>query len=101
MALVGAGAIHYGDLLRVPLTTVSWNTREMGQQAARLLLERIDRKERKNGDRSPIHIQPELVVRESCGAATWSLTNKLIASFARLRLVKSHWLTNGVLAGSR
>jgi DNA-binding LacI/PurR family transcriptional regulator len=33
-ALVGAGNIHYGDMLRVPLTTVS-GPGEMGQEAAR------------------------------------------------------------------
>src|SRR5687768_18091329 len=27
IAIVGAGNIHYGDMLRVPLTTVSWSTR--------------------------------------------------------------------------
>ncbi|MFN0084786.1 MAG: LacI family DNA-binding transcriptional regulator [Blastocatellia bacterium] len=68
MALVGAGAIHYGDLLRVPLTTVNWDTQEMGRQAARLLLEMIDEKGGKNGPRQPVIIKPELVVRESCGA---------------------------------
>jgi LacI family transcriptional regulator len=67
VAIVGAGRIHYGDMLRVPLTTVSWSTIEMGQAAAQLLLETID-------DKSSLKIQqrvvkPELVVRKSCGAA--------------------------------
>jgi len=30
VAVVGAGAIHYGVLLRVPLTTVDWDLTEMG-----------------------------------------------------------------------
>ena len=42
VAIVGAGNIHYGDMLRVPLTTVSWSTAAMGQAAAELLLELID-----------------------------------------------------------
>ena len=29
VAIVGAGNIHYGDMLRVPLTTVSWSTAAM------------------------------------------------------------------------
>jgi LacI family transcriptional regulator len=67
LAIVGAGRIHYGDMLRVPLTTVSWSTLEMGQGAAQLLLETID-------DKSSPRIQqrvvkPELVVRKSCGAS--------------------------------
>ncbi|PWT93754.1 MAG: LacI family transcriptional regulator [Blastocatellia bacterium] len=66
VAIVGAGNIHYGDMLRVPLTTVSWSTSEMGHTAARLLLELID-----NGSenkRNQIVVAPELVVRQSCGA---------------------------------
>ena len=42
IAIVGAGNIHYGDVLRVPLTTVSWSCREMGQAAAKLLIEHIE-----------------------------------------------------------
>lgn len=67
VAIVGAGNIHYGDMLRVPLTTVSWSRSEMGQQAARLLIQLI------NGESQaakPQHIilPPELIVRTSCGA---------------------------------
>ena len=64
VAIVGAGNIHYGDMLRVPLTTVSWSTAAMGQAAAQLLLELIAGK---NKPRRVI-IPPELVVRRSCGA---------------------------------
>ena len=42
IAVVGAGNIHYGDMLSVPLTTVAWPTAEIGQQAARLLIEMIE-----------------------------------------------------------
>jgi LacI family transcriptional regulator len=66
IALVGAGNIHYSDMLRVPLTTVSWSRSEMGQQAARLLIQLI------NGEapatKKPIVLPPELIVRASCGA---------------------------------
>ena len=57
----------FGDMLRVPLTTVSWSTAAMGQAAAQLLLELID------GDNNApkfrtVTIPPELLIRRSCGA---------------------------------
>jgi len=68
VAIVGAGRIHYGDMLRVPLTTVSWSTLEMGQTAANLLLESITEKA-KPATRHVV-VKPELVIRQSCGART-------------------------------
>src|SRR5437867_868523 len=44
VAIVGAGDIAHGDLLRVPLTTVSWSRDQQGKEAARLLLDRLGRK---------------------------------------------------------
>jgi LacI family transcriptional regulator len=66
IAFVGAGNIHYGDMLRVPLTTVSWSKAEMGQAAASLLLQLIDAK--KTRRYRTITVAPELIVRQSCGA---------------------------------
>jgi len=66
VAFVGAGSIHYGDMLGVPLTTVSWSKAEMGQAAATLLLELIDGKKKTR----TIKIEPELIVRRSCGAGS-------------------------------
>ena len=63
VAFVGAGSIHYGDMLRVPLTTVSWSKAEMGQAAARLLLELIDGKKKNR----TVTVPPELLIRESSG----------------------------------
>jgi len=66
IAIVGGGNIHYGDMLSVPLTTIAWSTSEMGQAAARLL---IDLVEGKRGTKEQhIIVEPELVVRASCGA---------------------------------
>jgi len=42
IAVVGAGDIALGDLLRVPLTTISWSRDEQGKAAAKLLLERVE-----------------------------------------------------------
>jgi LacI family transcriptional regulator len=64
VAFVGAGSIHYGDMLRVPLTTIAWSTSAMGQAAAELLLELIRDKNKPRRPRK-ITIPPELVVRES------------------------------------
>lgn len=67
VAFVGAGSIHYGDMLRVPLTTVGWSTSAMGQAAAELLLDLIrDKNQSRKNQR--ITIPPALVVRRSCGA---------------------------------
>jgi LacI family transcriptional regulator len=66
VAIVGGGNIHYGDMLKVPLTTVAWSTSEMGQAAARLLIDLVEHKRRPKNQH--IIVEPELVVRESCGA---------------------------------
>ena len=65
VAVVGAGRIHYGDMLRVPLTTVSWSTAEMGQAAADLVLEAIDSDSSRPRQ---IIVKPELEIRSSCGS---------------------------------
>ncbi|HEV8428447.1 MAG TPA: LacI family DNA-binding transcriptional regulator [Pyrinomonadaceae bacterium] len=66
VAFVGAGSIHYGDMLRVPLTTVSWSKAEMGQAAASLLLELIDGEKKARRHRT-ITVPPELLIRQSSG----------------------------------
>jgi LacI family transcriptional regulator len=66
VALVGAGNIHYGDMLRVPLTTVSWSRVEMGQRAAQMLIQAVEGAAPAKPPQ--VVLQPELVVRESCGA---------------------------------
>jgi LacI family transcriptional regulator, galactose operon repressor len=63
IAVVGAGDIALGDLLRVPLTTVSWSRDEQGKRAAELLLDRIG-PEPSDTFRSVV-IPPQLVVRRS------------------------------------
>jgi LacI family transcriptional regulator len=66
IAIVGAGNIHYSDMLRVPLTTVSWSRSEMGEQAARLLIQLING-ESVVAEAENIILSPELIVRNSCG----------------------------------
>ena len=79
VALIGAGNIHYGAMLRVPLTTVSWSRSEMGRDAAQLLIELIEAK-------SPparvehVILEPELIIRDSCGARAVNKPTLRIAS---------------------
>lgn len=81
IAMVGAGNIHYGDMLRVPLTTVSWARAEMGEQAARLLIQLING-EPPAAKAQTVVLPPELVVRHSCGAKP--VTKASVGSAARL-----------------
>ena len=67
VAVVGGGNIHYGDMLKVPLTTVAWSKTEMGELAARLLIDLIDDKKRR-GKNAHLIVEPELIIRQSCGA---------------------------------
>jgi len=64
--VVGAGNVHYSDILRVPLSTIDLNSALIGRQAAELLLELLDTKE----PRPPrtILVPFELVPRESSKA---------------------------------
>ena len=67
LAVVGAGDVAHGDLLRVPLTTVTWSREEMGRQAAQLILDQIET--RPDGPFRRVVVPPTLRVRASCGAA--------------------------------
>jgi LacI family transcriptional regulator len=67
IAVVGAGDIAHGDLLKVPLTTISWSRAELGREAAELLLNPLE-----GGTDEPprrVIIPPQLVIRESCGGS--------------------------------
>jgi LacI family transcriptional regulator len=66
VAIVGAGEIALGDLVRVPLTTVSWSRDQQGKEAARLLLDRIG-PEPSAGKFQSVVIPPQLIVRRSSG----------------------------------
>src|SRR5438132_12158259 len=68
IAVVGAGDIAHADLLRVPLTTVSWSRQEMGTRAAELIVQQIEGRAPRAFQR--VIIPPHLVVRQSCGGPT-------------------------------
>jgi LacI family transcriptional regulator len=67
IAVVGVGDIALGDLLKVPLTTVSWSRKDQGLNAAELLLNGLDSEERDAPRR--VIIPPRLVARESSGGS--------------------------------
>ena len=63
IAVVGAGNVHYSDVLAVPLTTIDQGTKQIGRQAAELLMEQIGAKRRPRPRK--VLIAPKLVERES------------------------------------
>jgi LacI family transcriptional regulator len=63
ISVVGAGNVHYSDVLAVPLTTVDQGTCAIGELAADLLLKRINSEKALRPEE--ILIPPRLVERES------------------------------------
>jgi len=65
--VIGAGNVHYSDILRVPLSTIDLNSPLMGERAASLLMELLE----PGTPRPPqsISIPFELIARESSKAA--------------------------------
>jgi len=63
VALVGAGNVHYSDVLSVPLTTIDQRTCKIGELASELLLTRISTKRILRP--KTILIPPKLLERES------------------------------------
>jgi LacI family transcriptional regulator len=63
IAIIGAGNVHYSDLLRVPLSTVDQSSAVIGETAADLLVNCMD--SRKQSAPRHVFIPPRLVVRDS------------------------------------
>ena len=63
VAIVGAGNVHYSDLLRVPLSTIDQGSSTIGETAGRILLKRLGKK--KPPPPECVLITPRLIVRES------------------------------------
>jgi LacI family transcriptional regulator len=63
IAIIGAGNVHYSDLLRVPLSTVDQNSTVIGETATELLVNSMD--SRKQSAPRHVFIPPRLVVRDS------------------------------------
>jgi len=65
IAVIGAGNLHYNDLLRVPLSSVDQQTARIGEEAARLALRLVEAKT--PPPLETILLEPKLVVRASTG----------------------------------
>ena len=65
IAIIGAGNVHYSDLLRVPLSTIDQSSASIGETAAELLVQCIESKTQAPFKR--ILMAPRLVARESSG----------------------------------
>ena len=63
ICIVGAGNVHYSDVLAIPLTTIDQGTCRIGVLAAELLIERLASKRSMRPRK--ILIPPRLVARES------------------------------------
>ena len=63
VAIVGAGNVHYSDLLRVPLSTIDQSSLALGETAAELLVQCMEARKALAPRR--VWIPPRLVVRES------------------------------------
>jgi LacI family transcriptional regulator len=61
--VIGAGNVHYSDLLRVPLSTIDQSSNAIGEQAAAMLVKSIDSKRKVPA--KTVLIDPILVPRES------------------------------------
>jgi LacI family transcriptional regulator len=63
IAVIGAGNVHYSDLLAVPLSTVDQGTVQIGTQASEILMQRISSK--RALPPKTILIAPMVVIRKS------------------------------------
>jgi LacI family transcriptional regulator len=63
IAIIGAGNVHYSELLSVPLSTVDQGTSQIGTRAAGILMHQITSK--RGVEPKKILISPKLVVRRS------------------------------------
>jgi len=63
IAIIGCGNLHYDDSLRVPLSSIDQHSRQIGSEAARLVLEALKSKVVPKPE--VILLPPELVVRAS------------------------------------
>jgi len=63
IAIIGCGNLHYGDSLRVPLSSVDQHSGQIGAEAARLVLKALNSKVVPKPE--AILLPPELIVRAS------------------------------------
>jgi LacI family transcriptional regulator len=74
VALVGFNNVEAAALRTIEITTINQRKHEMGRMAAKRLIDKI---EKKRGYKTPLQVvlEPELIVRRSCG---YSLTSTYV-----------------------
>ena len=67
VAVVGHDDIPFADLFSVALTTIVFPKYEMGRVAMQILLDNLEG-QKLEGEWQHVVLEPELIVRRSCGA---------------------------------
>jgi LacI family transcriptional regulator len=65
IAVIGCGNLHFDDEIRVPLSSIDQRSTEIGEKAAKLLLELVSGKQQASGIHRKIIIRPKLIERTS------------------------------------
>jgi LacI family transcriptional regulator len=84
IALVGFNNVEATSFCSIQITTVSQRTHEMGRLGAKRLIDRIEKK-RGYKKRYQIVLEPELIIRKSCG---YSLSSRYVINNAEASSVK-------------
>ncbi|MDZ7721306.1 MAG: substrate-binding domain-containing protein [candidate division KSB1 bacterium] len=74
VAIVGFGDVHNISFMDIPLTTMAYPKRQVGTAAAQLLFEKINGTRPLNENKQILK-RPELIIRNTCGAAKQSTPN--------------------------
>jgi DNA-binding LacI/PurR family transcriptional regulator len=77
IAIVGFDNIKRGVVASVPLTTISQPTKKIGQLAIQTVINKIEGRQTRNR----IIMKPEIIIRDSCGAAGYKPVLKRPVSF--------------------
>ena len=76
VALIGFNDIEISRMRNIELTTIGQKTYEMGSIAVRTLVEKIE--EEAHGLVRQIILEPELLIRKSCGHALWGYKKQVL-----------------------
>jgi LacI family transcriptional regulator len=74
VTVIGAGSLHYDSELRVPLSSIDQQTKQIGEKAARLTLTLLESKVRPRN--KTVIIEPQLFVRASTARGRFGSTRE-------------------------
>lgn len=69
VAIIGCGDLPLGATLRIPLSTIDQNTKELGENAARIVLSMLSKKSKVTPPRRTL-VSPKLLIRASSNRVT-------------------------------